>query len=396
MENLRRPRRVLTAAFIRGVKAPGKYFDGHGLYLRVMPTGSRQWVQRIVIRGKRREIGLGSAELVGLADARAAALANRATARAGGDPLADKRQALAMPTFEEAAVLAHAELSFTNPKDGKVFLTSLREYAYPHFGSMRICDVAGPDIRAAVMAIRDKKPEVARKLVLRVSAVMKWAIGAGHRRDNPSVSHVLALPPIPRKARVKANRKALPYAQVSGCIDTVNASGAWVATKLALEFLILTAARSGEVRGATWDEIDLSAGVWNVPATRMKMGKPHAVPLSKRAIAVLKEAEKLRGVDNFVFPSMRGKQMSDMTMSKLVKELGFDADVHGFRTSFRTWAQERTNVPFEVAEAALAHAVGDSASQAYARSDVFEKRRKMMDAWSRYLAQDSAKVVRIA
>ncbi len=323
------------------------------------------------------------------------ALANRASARAGGDPLADKRQTMAMPTFEEAAVLAHAELSFTNPKDGKAFLTNLTEYAYPHFGRMRVCDVSGPDIRAAVMAIRDKKPEVARKLVLRVSAVMKWAMGAGHRRDNPAVSSVLALPPVARQARMKQNRKALPYAEVAGCIAKVNASGAWLATKLALEFLILTAARSGEVRGATWDEMDLAAGVWNVPAVRMKMGKAHAVPLSKRAIKVLTDAEKLRGEDNLVFPSMRGKPLSDMTMSKLVKELGFDADVHGFRTSFRTWAQERTNVPFEVAEAALAHAVGDSASQAYARSDLFEKRRKMMDAWARYLAQDSAKVVRI-
>lgn len=179
---------MLTAAFIRTVKEPGKYFDGHGLYLRVMPTGSKQWVQRIVIRGKRCELGLGSVDLVSLADARAAALANRATARSGGDPLADRRQASAMPTFQEAAVLAHAEMSFTNPKDGKAFLTNLSQYAYPHFGRARVCDVSGPDIRAAVMAIRDQKPEVARKLVLRVSAVMKWAIGAGHRRDNPAVA----------------------------------------------------------------------------------------------------------------------------------------------------------------------------------------------------------------
>lgn len=395
MENLRRPTKTLTAAFVRAAKEPGKYFDGHGLYLRVMPSGSRQWVQRIVIRGKRREIGLGSADLVSLADARAAALANRASARAGGDPLADKRQALAMPTFEEAAVLAHAELSFTNPKDGKAFLTNLKEYAYPHFGRMRVCDLAGPDIRVAVMAIRDQKPEVARKLVLRVSAVMKWAIGAGYRRDNPAVANVLALPPIPRKARIRNNRKALPYTEVAGCIATVNASRAWSATKLALEFLILTAARSGEVRGATWDEMDLVAGVWIVPATRMKMGKAHAVPLSKRALKVLTEAQKMRGEDGLVFPSMRGKPMSDMTMSKLVKELGFDADVHGFRTSFRTWAQERTNFPFEVAETALAHAVGDTASQAYARSDLFEKRRKMMEAWAGYLAEKRDNVVRI-
>lgn len=386
---------MLTAAFIRTVKEPGKYFDGHGLYLRVMPTGSKQWVQRIVIRGKRCELGLGSVDLVSLADARAAALANRATARSGGDPLADRRQASAMPTFQEAAVLAHAEMSFTNPKDGKAFLTNLSQYAYPHFGRARVCDVSGPDIRAAVMAIRDQKPEVARKLVLRVSAVMKWAIGAGHRRDNPAVASTLALPAVSRQARMKQNRKALPYDQVANCIAKVNASGAWRATKLALEFLILTAARSGEVRGATWDEVDLKARVWTVPGARMKMGRPHAVPLSKRARFLLAEAQELVGDSGLVFPSLRDKPLSDMTLSKLVKEQGFDADVHGFRTSFRTWAQERTNVPFEVAEAALAHAVGDSASQAYARSDVFEKRRKLMEAWATYLAPQSAAVVRI-
>lgn len=392
-DGTRKPAKALTAAFVRSAREPGKYFDGHGLFLKVVPGGSRQWVQRIVIRGRRREIGLGGADLVSLADARTAALDNRRVARNGGDPLADRQRARNMPTFAEAMVEAHKELSFGNPKDGKAFLSSLNAYVVPKFGARAVCEVTGPDVRAAVLAVRDEKPEVARKLVLRCSAVFKWALGEGLRADNPATAQVLALPPVSRKAKLAGHRKAMPYGAVAGCIDTVKASGAWAATKLALEFLILTAARSGEVRAATWSEIDRSAGNWNVPASRMKMGKPHVVPLSPRALAVLAEAEALRDGSDLLFPSARGKPLSDMTLSKLVKDLGFPVDVHGFRTSFRTWAQEQTNFPFEVCETALAHSVGDAASQAYARSDLLKKRRKLMEAWASYLAVRRSEVV---
>lgn len=394
-DGIRKPAKSLTAAFVKSAREPGKYFDGHGLFLRVMPGGSRQWVQRIVVRGKRREIGLGGADLVTLSDARGMALENRRIARSGGDPLAKRQQAKAMPTFAEAMIEAHKELSFSNPKDGKAFLSSLNAYVVPRFGSMPVCDVSGSDVRSAVLAVRDQKPEIARKLVLRCSAVFKWAIGEGHRPDNPATAQVLALPALSRKAKLPSHRKSLPYAEVAACIDTVKASGAWASTKLALEFIILTAARSGEVRGARWEEMNLTAGIWTVPAERMKMGKPHEVPLSLRAIAVLTEASKLKDNSGLVFPSARGVALSDMTLSKLVKELGFPVDVHGFRTSFRTWAQECTNFPFEVCEAALAHAVGDKASQAYARSTVFEKRRKLMAAWASYLALKRGEVVKL-
>lgn len=395
-EGIRRPAKALTAAFVRSAKEPGKYFDGHGLFLRVMPGGSKQWVQRIVVRGRRREIGLGGAELVSLSEARAAALENRRVARTGGDPLANRQKARSMPTFAEAMIEAHKELTFTNPKDGKAFLSSLTSYIKPRVGSKAICDVSGPDLRTAILAIRDEKPEVARKLILRCSAVFKWAIGQGHRTDNPATAQVLALPALARKSKVKAHRKALPYAEVATCIDTVKGSKAWTSTKLAIEFLILTASRSGEVRGATWSEIDLSAGTWTVPAERMKMGKQHDVPLSPRAVELLTEARKLKDASDLVFPSIRGKTLSDMTLSKLIKELGFPVDVHGFRTSFRTWAQECTNFPFEVCEAALAHAVGDTASQAYARSTVFEKRRKLMQSWASYLEGRRGDVVKLS
>lgn len=390
----RRERKSLSAAFVRTVKEPGRYGDGHGLFLLVQTTGGKSWVQRLMIRGKRRDIGLGSASLVTLAQARDKAIENRRTARAGGDPLAEKRKARAMLSFEEAAVEAHKELApkFKNPKDAKAFLSSLAAYAFPRFGSLPVCDVTGVDVRQAVLAIRDDKPEIARKLVMRVSAVFKWAVANHLRNDNPATSNALALVRIEKE---KSHRKALPYSEVADCLRAVHASGAWAATKGAIELLILTAVRSGEVRGAKWEEIDLDAKIWTIPASRMKMKRPHRVPLSIRACEVLDAAKRLKDGSGLVFPSLRGKVLSDMTLSKLVKELGFAVDIHGFRTSFRTWAQEQTNFPREVAEAALAHAVGDAVETAYARSDMFDKRRKMMEAWGSYLAVQRGKVVSI-
>ncbi len=389
-------RKALTAAFVSSAKEPGKYHDGKGtgLFLLVKTSGAKSWVQRIVIRGKRREMGLGSPPVVTLAEAREQALENKRVARAGGDPLAQKRKAQAVLTFEEAAHKTHAELSPTwkNPKDRAAFLSTLETYIFPHFGAVPLPEVTSADIRQAILAAREKVPHVARKLVYRISYVFKWGIAEGMCSSNPSTAQSLALPRVERKAK---HRKALHYSDVAGCIETVHASRAWKATKLAIEFLILTASRSGEVRMARWDEIDMNTATWEIPAERMKMQRPHRVPLPARAMEILAEAEELRDGSGLVFPSLRGKVLSDMTLSKLVKELGFDADIHGFRTSFRTWAQERTNYPREVAEAALAHKTGDAVEQAYARSDVFEKRRKMMESWAAFLSETNAKVARI-
>lgn len=391
----RRPEKALTAQAVKNATKPGKYFDGHGLYLRVEPNGTRFWVQRIVIRGKRREMGLGSATLVSLAEARSAALENRKLARAGGDPLQAKRDLLAVLTFEEAARKVHEahKPTWRNPKHAKDFLTSLETYAFPKIGRLRATEVNSADVLSVLQPIWTEKPETARRVRQRVSTVLKWCVAKGWRKDNPAENVGLALPKVPR---VKAHRKALPYSEVHDCIATIRASGATVATKLALEFLILTATRSGEVREAVWDEIDLAAMVWTIPAERMKMKRPHRVPLLPRTIAILEAAKSLDDGSRLVFPgTKKGRPLSDMTLSKLVKELGFPVDVHGFRTSFRTWAQERTNFPREVAEAALAHAVGDTVEQAYARSDVYQKRRKMMEAWATFLAEKpSSKVVR--
>lgn len=397
MTGLRRPEKALTAQAVKNAKLPGKYFDGHGLFLLVRPNGAQFWMQRIVIRGKRCELGLGSPALVSLAEAREKALANRKLAREGGDPLTARREAQAVLTFEEAAREVHRLHlpTWRNAKHGAQFIATLDTYAFPRMGSTRMTDVTSADVLAVLSPIWTEKPETARRVKQRIGTVMKWAVAQGWRKDNPAETIATALP---RAERQKAARKALPYAEVPGFLVALHASQAGMATKLALELLVLTAARSGEVRGTTWGEMDLTTGVWTVPAARMKMKKAHRVPLSPRALAILAQAKALSdgAPDSLVFPGTKaGKPLSDMTLSKLTKELGFDVDVHGFRTSFRTWAQERATFPREVAEAALAHLVGDAAERAYARSDLFEKRRAMMEGWAGFVAEEPGKVVRI-
>ena len=400
---LRKPEKALTAQFVKTAREPGKYFDGHGLFLRVQPNGARQWVQRIVIRGKRCELGLGNPALVTLAEARDAALANRKLAQSGGDPMRAKRESDAVLSFEEAARKVHALHlpTWRNAKHGAQFLSTLETYTFPRLGKLRVADVTTADVLAVLTPIWTQKPETAARVRQRIGTVMKWAVAQGWRQDNPAESIAQALPK--RDLSLKEHRKALTYAEVADCITAVQASGAGISTKLAFEFLVLTATRSGEARGALWSEIDLgpatsaTSATWTIPASRMKAKREHRIPLTARAVAILREARALGDGTGLVFPGTKaGKSLSDMTLSKLVKELDFAADIHGFRTSFRTWAQERTNFPREVAEAALAHAIKDKAEAAYARSDVFEKRRKMMDAWAAYLAGEAGKVVRIA
>lgn len=390
---LRRPAKALNARLVQTVTEPGKHFDGHGLYLRVDKGGLRYWVQRITIQGKRREIGIGSPDFVSLADARLAAYENRRLARAGGDPLQARREARAVLTFEEAARTVHDlhKPTWKNPKHGDQFINTLATYAFPVMGKTRMSEVSSADVLSVLTPIWLEKPETARRVRQRIGTVMKWGIAQGWRKDNPADTIARALP---KQTDTKKHRKALPYPEVNGFLDVLHGSRAGLSTRLALEFLILTAARSGEVRLAAWSEIDLAAKVWEIPDERMKMKRPHRVPLSKRALAIVRQAE---GLDpDLLFPGTKlGRPLSDMTLSKLVKELGFDVDVHGFRTSFRTWTQERTNFPNEVAEAALAHLSGDAVERAYARSDLFEKRRKMMEAWAGYLAQKPAEIVRI-
>ncbi|WP_245594998.1 tyrosine-type recombinase/integrase [Gemmobacter nectariphilus] len=378
---------------VQTASGPGKYFDGHGLYLRIDPNGSRFWVQRIVINGKRCELGLGSPDFVTLADARLAAFENRRLARSGGDPLAGRREAKAVLTFEEAAREVHRihKPTWKNPKHADQFINTLATYAFPTMGNTKAPDVTTADVLAVLQPIWLDKAETARRVKQRIGTVMKWCIAKGWRKDNPVDAVDKGLP---KQTAKKAHRKSLPYDQVANCLDVVAATNAGLSTKLCLELLVLTCVRSNEAREARWSEIDTKAKVWEIPAERMKMDRPHRIPLSASALTVLDRAKGLG--EDLVFPgTVKGKPLSDATLLKLIRENGFDVDIHGFRTSFRTWAQERTNFPREVAEAALAHLSGDETERAYARSDLFEKRRKMMEAWAGYLADKPAKVVRI-
>ena len=386
----------LSAAFCRTVKLAGKYGDGHGLLLWVKPSGAKSWVQRLWVQGKRRDIGLGGFDLVSLAEAREQAVSNRKLARAGGDPLALKRKDSA-PTFQDAAETV-IPIYAANWKDGgkseAQWRASLRDYAMPRLGSKRVDAITTGDVMDVLLPIWNTKRETARRVRQRIGRVMLWAIAAGYRGDNPAGDAIGAA--LPQNGAQRQHQKALPYAEVNAAILTVQGSEAFALTKLAFEFLILTAARSGEVRKARWTEIDREAALWIVPAEHMKGGREHRVPLSARALEVLAEAEKWSSGSDLVFASATGRVMSDSTLSKLLRNNGVEAVPHGFRPSFRDWASEKTNTPSAVMEAALAHANRDKVEAAYARSDLFEKRRKLMEAWAAFISQEhGAQVVAI-
>lgn len=379
----------LTAATVRSLTAPGFYPDGQGLYLKIDNGGAKRWIQRLVIQGKRRDIGLGSASVKGLADAREEALTNRKLARSGGDPLAAKRQSVNVWTFEAAAEKVHElhKPTWRNPKHGAQWLSSLSEHVYPHFGKKRVDTITSADVLAALTPIWNQLPETARRVKQRIGTVLKWAIAQGLRTDNPAEAINKALPKHDR-SKIK-HQKALPYTEVGAAIRTVQDSNAALATKLAMEFLILTATRSGETRGAQWHEIDMDKAEWIIPGERMKAKRPHRVPLSPRCIAILKLAKTIRQEDgDLVFPgTIKDRPLSDATLSKLLKDLKLDAVPHGLRSSFRDWAGEMTNFPREVCEFALSHVIKDKAEAAYARSDLFDKRRMLMEAWADYLSE---------
>ena len=384
----RHPDNALSAAFVRSVATAGRYCDGQGLYLHVDPSGSRRWIQRLVIRGRKRELGLGGFPLVSLKDARAQALTNRRMARSGGDPLAEKRRTRTTPTFTDAAarVLEQKRAGWRNPKHALDWPASLERHVFPTIGQRRVSEVTSADVLQILAPIWHDKPETARRVRQRISAVMQWAVAMEFRADDPCDRVGVTLG---RQRDVVQHMRALPHAEVPAAIETVRASGATLAAKLAFEFLVLTAARSGEVRGALWSEIDVDASLWTVPAARMKANRSHQVPLSPPARAVIEAARALENDSGLLFPSSRRRPLSDMTLSKLLKERGIKAVPHGFRSSFRDWAAEKTDAPREVCELALAHVNSDRVEAAYRRSDLFERRRELMQAWAVYWKETS-------
>lgn len=392
----KRPDKTLTAQFVRTVKIKGKYFDGHGLFLRVNANGSKQWVQRITIRGKRSELGLGNPALVSLSDAREHALSNRKLAQSGGDPIQAKREHESVFSFEEAArqVYEMRKPTWSNPKHAKQFISTLETYVFPFIGKIRISEISTNDILKVLNPIWLTKHETATRVRQRMGVVIAWAIAKGWRQDNPADAILAALPKSTQKVQ---HFKSLDYRKVSECINSIKTSNAGISTKLGLEFLILTATRSSETRLANWSDFDLKNGIWTIPANKIKGRKTHRIPISKRMLEILMDAKNVENDSGFVFPGYKkGRPLSDATFSKLVKKLGYDADIHGFRTSFRVWAQEQTNFDNRTQETALSHSIKDKAEAAYARSDLFEKRRLLMEAWAIYLELKTAEVVKLA
>ena len=384
----------LSAAFVK-YAPPGKHYDEHGLFLRVTISGSRQWLQRIQYDGRRHELGLGSPPWISLAEAREKAFENKRIAKRGGDPLAHKRKPT-VPTFEQASanvIALYAETWKDSGRTAKIWESRLRRYAFPRLGRKRIDKIDTRDVMAVLLPIWNEKRQTARRVRQYIGAVMRWSVAQGHREDNPAGDAIGAA--LPKSSGPAKHFRTIPHGEVAGAIAKVIDSGASIATKLSIEFLILTAARSSEVRLAKWEEIDVDTATWTVPASRTKTMREHRVPLSDRALAILTEADDLADGSDLVFPSPRGKPLSDATLSKLVRELGIDAVPHGFRSSFRDWVSERTNSPREVAEAALAHVVKSQVEAAYARSDLFDKRRKLMDQWASYLSGDHSTVVQL-
>lgn len=380
--------KALTALQVKQVKAAGRYSDGNGLYLVVDPSGARRWLLRIMVQGRRRDIGLGGASLVPLAEAREKALAYRKVAREGGDPLEARRAAAqTIPTFKVAAEMVHAEheISWKNPKHAKQWIVTLQTYAFPFFGERRIDSIDTPMVLQALAPIWLTKPETARRVRQRIGTVLDWAKAAGFRSgDNPveGVSRGL-----PKQTDKEKHHSALPFQEVKGFVGRLHTTSSTELAKLAFEFLILTATRTSEALLAEWSEIDLAEKVWSVPAVRMKAGRVHRVPLSGRAMDILASAKLLSSDSPFVFPGRSAhKPMSNMVFLEILKRMEIKVTAHGFRSSFRDWAAETTGHPREVVEMALAHTIDNKVEAAYRRGDLLDKRRALMDEWSQFVS----------
>lgn len=404
----------LTATGIKALKEPGRYGDGDGLFLLIDKRGGRSWVVRVQKDGKRRDIGLGGENKVSLKLARERAALVRAQVEAGIDPVAERRKTAGIPTFRQAAAIVHAEhkKGWKNGKHRDQWLATLEAYAFPALGDVSVALIDSGAVRDALAAIWLTKGETARRLRQRIRTVIDWAVAKGYREASlpwPVIDK--ALPK--QRAKVK-HHPSLPYADLGAFLADLRSRETM--GRLALEAVILTAARSGEVRGALWPEIDLEAKLWTIPAARMKGGLEHVVTLSDAAVALFKRLKPhKRGSSDLVFPgTTKGKELSDMTLTKVIRDMhdkavkdeqpGYldpvqrkVATAHGFRGTFRTWAAEKTSYPREVAEAALAHVNQNKVEGAYLHTDHRDKRADLLQLWGRYCEGTSGgNVVRLA
>jgi integrase len=392
----------LTARMVEQVKKPGYYGDGGGLVLRIAEGGSKVWLFRYKTQGRVREMGLGPLRDVSLAEARESAREARRVRRTGIDPIDAKRQRQAAArldaaktiTFSQcaAAYIENHRAGWKNRKHAAQWEATLRTYAYPVFGNLPVATVDTPLVVKVLDPIWSKKPETATRLRGRIEAVLDFAKVRGYRDgENPArwKGHLKEALPAVNKVRKIKHHAALPYAEIGAFMADLRAREGGAAA--ALEFAILTATRTGEVIGARWSELDMAPGVWTIPAERMKARVEHRVPLSKQALAVLRRLAAGK-VNDVVFSSQKpGRALSNMALLMMLRRMGRDdITAHGFRSTFRDWAAERTTFPREVVEAALAHTLANKVEAAYRRSDLFEKRRPLMQQWGSFCDQHVA------
>lgn len=397
-----RKAKELGALSVARLTTPGLHAVGGvaGLYLQVLPSGGRSWVLRAMVGGKRRDMGLGGFPDVTLAGARDRARGARLAIDAGSDPIEERRKARSalraegakVITFQEAAkaYMAAHEASWRNAKHRQQWENTLESYAYPRIGKLSVRDIEVSHVLSVLEPIWRDRTETAKRMRGRIERILGWATSRGHRTGlNPARwrDHLDQQLAAPGKIAKPEHHAALPLAEIGDFMVRLrNAEGQGAR---ALEFAILTASRSGEVRGARWSEIDLGEKVWTIPGERMKAGREHRVPLSPAAITLLEALPRLAGSD-LVFPAPRGGQLSDMTLTAVLRRMKVPVTAHGFRSTFRDWAAERTNYPRDVAEMALAHTIGDKVEAAYRRGDLFAKRTRMMADWARVCSMPAA------
>lgn len=391
----------LTARKVETAKTPGLYADGGGLYLQVNALGAKSWIFRYSLAGRRRDMGLGSAATIGLAEAREKALQQRKLVAEGNDPIEAKRASKAAlaastakaVTFKECAItyIASMKPGWKNAKHAAQWVSTLETYAYPVLGAVAVDAVDTHLVLKVIEPLWGKRAETASRLRGRIESILDYAKVRGMRSgENPArwKGHLDQILPARGAVSKVEHHRSMPYEQIPDFWPRLQLQDGLSAR--ALELCILTATRSGEVLGARWDEIDLEAAVWTIPAERMKAGQEHRIPLPLPAVTLLKKLAAIR-MSEFVFPGQAPKRpLSGMAMTMVLRRMKADATAHGFRATFRTWIADQTRHPHEVAEAALAHTIGDKVVAAYQRGDLFEKRRALMNDWAQFLERGPA------
>ncbi len=388
----------LTKKLVENLGA-GRHGDGGGLYLVVDPSGARRWIVRVTVKGQknkkgaplRTDFGLGGADVVTLNQARDRALEYRRMAKQGLNPRFNAQRDI--PTFEEIAQQVHIDRmpTWKNTKHGQQWINTLRDYAFPKIGRMPVDSVGQPEVLMCLSPIWTDKHETARRLAQRIKIVLDVAKSKGFRDGENPVTAIKDARVLPKVKAKPKHHKAMGWQEVPEFYADLSTRNAMAAK--ALMFTCLTGARTGEVLGMRWDEIDFKESLWTCPAIRMKTDEDHRVPLTQEMLAIIEPLKTLKS--EYVFEGQkRNKPLSNMAMLMLLRRMGVEGvTVHGFRSTFRDWVSEATNVPREIAEMSISHKVGSDVERAYARSDLLDKRRALMGRWSGYVSGVSGKVV---